>query len=349
MNKHERFKVRIFDGEFVYLKVEDCANALDLSLEDFKEKYSDLIKEIDVFGAMVTEKDYNKLLQNNKDAFAKQMHLEMTKANILRANTNFSIDMYPIKMAFLGRKCGTDVNIYQEARKDLLANKEREEWHFNANNISQTEEYESILRILSNKLIFDKTILEKYNLELQFLTVINVDGEINLHTFIVGEHWFCELFLDSNDETIYYFDDEDNCYDADEYVEGLNGPYLCCRYHLKELTITADGELIIPYNSKDDGEWPDYNYGKCSFPRDFRRHSVIENILWALDNTSPMLEGEKLYYYGKDGIFYMLSKNELLSIFVPKIDDATWFFEGILDYEKITYSTVVETSKIFSD
>ena len=207
MNRISLFKTRIVIEDKVYLLAKDVRKALGYkSINQLQSEHSEIVKHIKDLPDLVLECDFNTILTSDIDAMKKLKHIEITRVETLRNNTEAIKSIYPLKFMVAGNE---EVDYVKEI------NNEKEKL------ISKRDLIESISlsRVKLSKLI-DADVLGKNYLQIQQYIHIN-NGTPYIESFIVGRgiffsvyddgYAFDELRIENNDLLIPTYDyDEDN-------------------------------------------------------------------------------------------------------------------------------------------
>lgn len=104
MNKIDLFKTRIIIGDKVYLLAKDVRKVFGCkSIEQLQIEHSDIVKHFGNLPALVLESDFNAILISDKDAMKSLKHIEMTRVETLRSNTEAIKSIYPLKLIVAGK------------------------------------------------------------------------------------------------------------------------------------------------------------------------------------------------------------------------------------------------------
>ena len=98
MKKKDIFRTRIIIEDKVYLLAKDVRKAFGYeSIEQLKKKHPDIVKNIKALPALVLESDFNTILASNVEAMKRLKHIEITRVETLRNNTEAIKSIYPLK------------------------------------------------------------------------------------------------------------------------------------------------------------------------------------------------------------------------------------------------------------
>lgn len=329
-NKIIKFNTKVIHNNNVYLKVSDVAKVFNMKMADFKQSHSDIIEKIHSCGDCILETEFNKLLSYDSTAMEKQGQLEMTKIESLRAKTDSVISFQPFKM-LLGRSmlqqladmkgCKSIeeyITTYElpeemnKALKELMQNSERNTGYIKMVDYTFHKTDE-----------FDIEKIRSFGLDVQVLTSIKCDGRMNLDVFVVGKGIFYGITNYGD------YEQWDNLY------------------------TNSNGDLILPYCDFDSNspEEIEINLSQSGIDRNFQEHTVIENMLWCIENL-PVTEIED-YEYDVIGcdletIKFSVSIELLIKMIRPDAV-STLFIDKVVDVENEYYLTDVKDMKVFSE
>ena len=328
-NKKEiKFTTKIFQENKVYLALSDVAKALNYpTKQSFVDAHNDIITRIKGIGDCILETDYNSLLVKDSVALAKQKHVEITTVDTLRSKIDMVTGMYPLKLAFgkgyfemMARKYGCmsveeyilKYDLPEEEQKCLKEIQEHRE--------SNTYYKEEVAALYDNsKLDIDK--LRQCGLDIQVMTQITSNGHMGLVSYIVGEGVFLE-------------------FSSYEYHEW------------DKISVDEKGNILVPYFNYDDhpedGERL-INLSDVSIDRDFRNHSVVENLAWCIENlkVEPLEDYEyDVFHYHSDTIDFEIGIELLVKMIKPDASN-TVYVNGIVDCEEEVYITDVDGQEVF--
>jgi len=194
MNRISLFKTRIVIEDKVYLLAKDVRKVFGCkSIEELHGEHPEIVKHIKDLPALVLESDFNTILTSDMDAMKKLKHIEITRVETLRNNTEAIKSIYPLKFMVAGKKFDNEarkagyqsVNEYIEDVDFVKEIKNEEE-----NLISKRDLIDSIIKS-RDKLseLIDADVLDKNNLQIQQYIHIN-NGTPYLESFIVGRGIF---------------------------------------------------------------------------------------------------------------------------------------------------------------
>ena len=104
MNRINIFKTRIIIEDKVYLLAKDVRKALGFkSIEQLKEEHIGIVRHVKDMPVLVLESDFNTILVSNIDAMKKLKHIEITRVETLRNNTEAIKSIYPLKLMMAGK------------------------------------------------------------------------------------------------------------------------------------------------------------------------------------------------------------------------------------------------------
>mgnify|MGYP000143577462 CR=1 FL=1 len=329
-NKIIKFNTKVIHNNNVYLKVSDVAKVFNMKMVDFKQSHSDVIEKIPACGDCILETEFNKLLSEDSSAMEKQGQLEITKIESLRAKTDAVISFQPFKMLF-GRgmlqqladmKGCKSIEEYittyelpkemNEALKEFLQKSE-----------SNTDYTEMVDYTFYKTGKFDIEKIRSFGLDVQVITSIKYDGRMNLDAFVVGKGIFYRITNYGD------YEQWDNLY------------------------TDSKGDLILPYYDFDSNspEEIEINLSQSGIDRDFREHTVIENMLWCIENL-PVTEIED-YEYDVIGcdlktIKFSVSIEFLIKMIRPDAV-STLFIDKVVEIDNECYLTDVKDMRVFAE
>jgi len=302
MNKIDLFKTRIIIGDKVYLLAKDVRKVFGCkSIEQLQIEHSDIVKHFGNLPALVLESDFNAILISDKDAMKSLKHIEMTRVETLRSNTEAIKSIYPLKLIVAGKMFEDEaknagfqsISEYIE-EVDLVKKFENEKEKL----VSKGDVIECInhSRKQLSKLI-DIDVLEKNDLQIQQYIHIK-ECTPYLESFIVGRGIFFSVYDDG-----YVFD---------------------------ELKV-ENYDLIIPTFDYDE-EDPDKNYGHDPDMRDYREYSCLENILYLITHKNVEDVGVDLMCCDAPGISFYISQAEVIKILNPNMYRDVVLIDGDIDF-----------------
>ena len=112
MNRISLFRTRIVIEDKVYLLAKDVRKALGCksikalgykSIDQLQSEHSEIVKHIKDLPALVLECDFNTILTSDIDAMKKLKHIEITRVETLRNNTEAIKSIYPLKFMVAGK------------------------------------------------------------------------------------------------------------------------------------------------------------------------------------------------------------------------------------------------------
>ena len=303
MNRISLFRTRIVIEDKVYLLAKDVWKALGCkSIEQLQGEYPEIVQHIKDLPALILESDFNTILTSDIEAMKKLKHIEITRVETLRNNTEAIKSIYPLKFMVAGkmfeneaRKAGyQSVNEYIEDVDFVKEIKNEKE-----NLISKRDLIDSISQS-RDKLsgLIDDGVLDKNNLKIQQYIHIN-NGTPYLESFIVGQGIFFSVYDDG-----YAFD---------------------------ELRI-ENNDLIIPTYDFDEDN-PNKNYGHDPVMRDYREYSCLENILYLITHKDVEDAGVDLMSCNAPGISFYISQAEVIKLFNPNMYREIVLIDGDMNFD----------------
>ena len=323
-----KITTKIFHDNKIYLKLSDVTKALNYKTkQSFVDAHGDMIIKIKGIGDCVLETDYNSLLVKDDNALSRQKQIEITKVDTLRSKIEMVTSMYPLKLAFgkgyfdlMAKKHGCisveeyilKYDLPQEEQKCLKEIQEHRESH---------TYYKEEVAALYDKSRLDIDKLRQCGLDIQVMTQVTSNGHMNLISYIVGEGVFIEF----------------SSYDYHEW---------------DKISIDEKGNILVPYFNYDDhpedGEQL-INLSDVGIDRDFRNHSIVENLAWCIQNLKvESLEDYEydVFHYRSDTIDFEIGIELLVNMIKPDASN-TVYVDGIVGYEEEVYITDVDGQKVF--
>jgi hypothetical protein len=134
---------------------------------------------------------------------------------------------------------------------------------------------------------------DKYGLELQHLTIIE-DGKLSFKSYYVGDGIFYFIMPEYMGDDIWEEAEEKN------------------------------GTIKMPSADYSDG----YFVLSKEVDRDFRKYSVMENIIWCVQNIEGKDEWQDYIEIRKGGVSIDVNKMFLMKLINPRKDGNTYYIEG---------------------
>ncbi len=263
------FPYRVISGHKVLLRLADCADVLHTRVTEL-QPYCERVEELDGFGPCITEEEFNRIRREHYPA--EPVLDQASFFTTLENEAKTLIEMYPLKLAFaegvFREKASEQGMTVEEYIENVDFPKELDDQREIINKRKtirmQITEYK---RDIANALKKAKNIpIEKFGFTLQHLGCLR-DGEVNFHTYLAGRDLFWET---SADEL------RDAAWKEAQVIEGN-----CFRVPAYDFN---DVSIKLPMTGR----------------RDFREHSVQENILYCLENTCGDLEfGDEIFLEGE--------------------------------------------------
>ena len=200
MKRVNEFKTRIVKESRVYLLATDVRKALGYgSIEQFEIDHPDMVKCFKGLPQLVLEQDFNYILVSDKDAMVKLGHMEMTRVETLRENTEALKSFYPLKRFIAGSmleykafKSGFQ-NIEEYIEQVEFANEIEEEKKKLTSKADLIDCFSETKKKLDE--LVDYELLDRYGLKIQQYIHIN-DCSPHLESFIVGRGLFFSVYDD---------------------------------------------------------------------------------------------------------------------------------------------------------
>lgn len=329
-NKIIKFNTKVINNNNVYLKVSDVAKVFNMKMADFKQSHSDIIEKIPSCGDCILETEFNKLLSEDSSAMKNQGQLEITKVESLRAKTDSVISFQPFKM-LLGRSMLqqlADMKGCKSIEEYITTYELPEEMNKELKELMQNSErntgYIKMVDYTFHKTDeFDIEKIRSFGLDVQVLTSIKCDGRMNLDVFVVGKGIFYGITNYGD------YEQWDNLY------------------------TNSNGDLILPYCDFDSNspEEIEINLSQSGIDRNFQEHTVIENMLWCIENLK-VTEIENYEYdvigCNLDTIQFSVPIELLIKMIRPD-EVRTIYVDKIVDLEYGGYLTDVKDMKVFAE
>lgn len=303
MNKISFFKTRIIIEDKVYLLAKDVRKAFGYkSIEQLQGEHPEIVKHIKGLPALVLESDFNTILSSDADAMKKLKHMEITRVETLRNNTEAIKSLYPLKLMVAGKMFENEAKIagYRSTREyieevDLVTEIQNEKEKL----ISKKDLIECINHSREDLFeLIDTDVLQKNDLQIQHYIHIK-DCTPYLESFIVGRGVFFSVYDDG-----YSFD---------------------------ELRVEND-DLIIPTYDYDSEE-ANKNYGHDPELRDYREFSCLENILYLITHKEVEDVGVDLLSCNAPGISFYISQTEVIKLLNPNMYRDIILIDGDMDFD----------------
>ena len=94
MEKIKLLQTRVFHDNKVYLLASDIAELMGYGETQFIEDYREILCNLDCMPPLVLETDFNALVLENDDLFENLQHLEITRVDTLRFETEIQKSIY---------------------------------------------------------------------------------------------------------------------------------------------------------------------------------------------------------------------------------------------------------------
>lgn len=323
------FNTKVIHNNNVYLKVSDVAKVFNMKMADFKQSHSDIIEKIPACGDCILETEFNKLLSEDSSAMEKQGQLEITKIESLRAKTDAVISFQSLKM-LLGRSmlqqladmkgCKSIeeyITTYELPKEMNEALKE-----FIQMSESNTDYTEMVDYTFHKTEKFDIEKIRSFGLDVQVLTSIKSANNMDLDVFVVGKGIFYRI-------TNYGYEEWNNLY------------------------TDSNGDLILPYCDFDSNspEEIEIILSQSGIDRDFREYTVIENMIWCIENL-PVTEIEDYEYDVIDCDLKTIKFSVSIELLIKMIrPDAvsTLFIDKVVEIDNECYLTDVKDMRVFAE
>lgn len=326
------FETKILHEGKVFLKVSDASKALNYhKQQDFINEYPQLIKKISGIQC-ISEFDYNNLLSANNEALSRQGQIEITKVETLRSEINSMINIKSLELAcscannylnIMADKTGCSSLEEYILKHEIPEEKKRILQQLMQTNEHRNKSYHDKVEYLRDKEQFDMDIIRYHGLDVQFLTSIESNGDMELQAYVVGKGVF---------------------YNVTDY-----GDYALWN----ALHTNKEGDVILPwynYNSNNPKTLM-INLSKSNIDRDFSKFNVVENILWCIANLDvKALEDYEcsVFEYKDDTIDFCMPIELLAKMIRPDIVDIV-YMDRIVDAKTGLYLTEFDKKKVFAE
>lgn len=303
MNRISLFRIRIVIGDKVYLLAKDIRKAFGYkSIEQLQREHPDIVKHFKELPALVWESDFNTILTSDLDAMKKLKHIEITRVETLRNNTEAIKSIYPLKLMVAGKMFENKARMAGfQGVKDYIEDVDFVEEIKNEKKkmISKSNLIDSISqsRAKLSELI-DADVLDMNNLQIQQYIHIN-NSTPYLESFIVGRGIFFSVYDDG--------------------------------YEFGELRI-ENNDLIIPTYDNDEDD-PNKNYGHDPVLKDYREYSCLENILYLITHKDVEDAGVDLMSCNAPGISFYISQAEVIKLLNPNMYREIILIDGDMDFD----------------
>ena len=312
MEKIKLLQTRVFNDNHVYLLASDVAELLGYEIEEFLDIYENIVHDIEDMPPLVLETDFNSILIENEELYDRLQHIEITRVDTLRFETEIQKDVYPLKLMFAkdlfeinAKKAG--LSSVQEYIKGIDYPKEiSKAFERLKGNINAREHYQKEYDESNNPDILNAMLLKEWGLELQEYTCIRNDSP-SYDSYIVGDGIFYQVMAD-----------------VDEYYTKLR---------------VEHGNIIIPEFDEKKGCLVECNHGCDSTGRDYRNYDVIENIIYILLCKNIKSGGVDLLECTDPGINLYISEQEAFRLLNPNMFRNNLIFGSKIDFETDSYFT----------
>lgn len=328
-NKIIKFNTKVIHNNNVYLKVSDVAKVFNMKVTIFRQVHSNIIEKIPSCGDCILETEFNKLLSEDSSAMEKQGQLEITKIESLRTKTDSVISFQSLKM-LLGRSMLqqlADMKGCKSIEKYITTYELPKEMNealkeFIQMSESNTDYTEMVDYTFHKTEKFDIEKIRSFGLDVQVLTSIKSANNMDLDVFVVGKGIFYRI-------TNYGYEEWNNLY------------------------TDSNGDLILPYCDFDSNspEEIEIILSQSGIDRDFREYTVIENMIWCIENL-PATEIED-YEYDVIGcdlktIKFSVSIELLIKMIRPDAV-STLFIDKVVEIDNECYLTDVKDMRVFAE
>ena len=308
MQKIDLFKTKVIQDGKIYLLASDVEKALGYkSSEQFRNDYRDLVSLRKGFPDLVREDDFNSIALSNEIAVQKLKHIEITRVETLRSQTEALKSFYPLKYMISGPLLES---------KALKAGYRTVEEYIEQADFPNEIENEKIKLMTKPDLIeilqhdreqtdsiIDNSTLEKYGLTLQHYIHIR-DSVPHRESFIVGPGIFFSV------------------YDSD--------------YAFDQMRVNESHDLVVPTLECYEDGFSEHNYGHDPDMRDYRSYRTLENIIHLITHKRVEDAGQDLLNCESPGISFYISQSEVIKLLNPNMYRELILIDGDveLDYSK---------------
>ena len=306
MRKINLFKARVVIDNKVYLLASDVRKAFEYdSIEPLKRDYPGIVKRKKQLPELVLESDFNSMMLTNKTVAERFQHIEITRVESLRTNTESLKSIYPLKFLMAGKMFESkaleagfqSVDEYID-KVDFMneIKSEKEKLLSKRDLLDCIQESREKLKSLIN---FDT--LQMYGLSIQHYIHIK-ECVPYLESFIVGPGIFFSV------------------YDSDYEFENLK---------------IDNHDLMIPTYEYEKGDIVE-NYGHDPDMRDYSKYSTLENIIHILKHKEIEDAGVDLLCCQAPGIDFYISQTEVIKLLNPNMYRDVILIDGdiLFDYTK---------------
>ena len=303
MNRINLFKTRIIIEDKVYLLAKDVRKALGYkSIEQLQIEYPATVKHIKDLPSLVLESDFNTILTFDIDAMKKLKHIEITRVETLRNNTEAIKSIYPLKLIMAGKMFEHEAILagYRSVAEYIEEVDFAKEVQNEKDKLVSKRDLIECIKQSSEHLseLIDTDILCKNNLQIQHYIHIK-DCTPYLESFIVGRGIFFSVYDDG-----FAFD---------------------------ELRV-ENNDLIIPTYDYDEVD-PNKNYGHDADMRDYKEYSCLENILYLITHKDVEDAGVDLMSCNAPGISFYISQTEVIKLLNPNMYRDIVLIDGDIDFD----------------
>ena len=297
------FEVKVMYKGEVFLRISDVSRVFGYKTQKaFIADYADKVVKIKGCGNCIKQSDYNKMLEADEQAFEKQEIKEVTKVSDARIEYNSSKKILGLKKMFglqqLALMNHMTVDEYIE-KIELPRNREQAI----SDTLREKNDYDKYNKDIAE--LKDRFAdIEQYGLELKFVTKES-ENSIGFRAYLVGNGVIRE---------VTYFNDY---------------------YEYDKLYINEAGDVILPvYNYDDDIRW-EVNLSETKLDRDFRQYSMIENLLYIVEEEiayTSTSDDDYVFSYDDD-VFSLDIPTDFITAMMKPSDSRYTYYDGIADVE----------------
>lgn len=175
---------------------------------------------------------------------------------------------------------------------------------------NRLKNYSQSLQAVNDSNIININKLKSINLDVQCMTEISENGTAQLTCYVVGKGYFYRVYLE----------DASDDWSNPEWTE--NGVQIQREIH----DFRWENCVIKPYPTS----------------RDFREHSIFDNIVWCLENCKLVSEWKDEVCFHEDGIEMSAELPLIVKLFNKHAFDKITFIEGTINLTQQDWITIQE-------
>ncbi len=354
MADNKIFENRLVCGSDVYLFPADCAYALGFcDVADYIQNYSKVLESVAGIDNMMKESVFNHILQRNSKALERIDHVEVTKVQTLRAESSTLKSIYPLKLMFARDRFKREAIVHNCSavdeyikKYDFLAeiHEKLSLIQYSTHNI---DDYYRRLKQLENVHVIDPKVLADNGLEIQTLTLVSKSGYISVENFIVGDGIFYQLYLDIDYGEPIYFDKDGNWLENPDDPTVVSFEYQTGDEDYTKVFVTEKGELCFKdYYDEKSKSLITKNVGRTNQDRDFRKYTVIENIMWVIQNGKINDDSVNMSGYELPGVYMYIDDMLAIELLSQNIYGEHIFINGAIELDEDIFISDLEGVRI---